>query len=223
MDVQPHEEDAPRLLPGGSAGTAILLSVSALTGRTVDATSHEESHLYSLVRSSPLILGPLLCLLMLLGCSNGDKSALSHSELSPTASGAIGSVIEEGVCPVTQPNGLTYPGQRPSPGSHGNGKLWTILWPEGRVIFTDGGPGGIEPDGSLTMKWGWWRSVAGHLEIDGRKSDGSPGVLRATITKGYGETGFQATYLTFSSTGCWEVTARVGSESLSFVTEVVRR
>jgi hypothetical protein len=125
-------------------------------------------------------------------------------------------------CPVTAPNGSTPPGEQPSPDLHGNGRIWTGLWPEGRVVFKPGGPGHILPDGSLEMKWWWWRGVMGQLTIEGRRLDAPAPPLRAEIPEGYGATGFQASGLIFPSQGCWEVTGRVGEASLTFVTLVVR-
>ena len=122
-------------------------------------------------------------------------------------------------CPVTAPNGATPSGEATSPDRLGNGALWTTLWPGGKVIFEPGGPGSIEPDGSLAMKWPWWRGVAGRLEIEGGRLD-APSTLRAFIPEGYGNSGFQASALIFSGPGCWEVTARIGDRSLTFVTTV---
>ena len=126
-------------------------------------------------------------------------------------------------CPVTAPNGSTPPGEQPSPNLHGNGQIWTVLWPEGRVVFEPGGPGQILPDGSLDMKWGWWRGVTGQLTIEGRRLDASAPPLRADIPEGYGAAGFQASGLIFPSPGCWEVTGRVGEAKLTFVTLVVKK
>lgn len=56
-------------------------------------------------------------------------------------------------CPVTVANGSAPPGERASPGYHGNGQLWTALWTEGTVVFRSGGPGSTGPDGALGMKW----------------------------------------------------------------------
>jgi hypothetical protein len=125
-------------------------------------------------------------------------------------------------CPVTVPNGSTPPGEQPSPDYHGNGQLWTGLWPEGKVIFEPGGPGTIYEDGSLGMKWPWWRGVEGRLTIEGRRLDAPAPLLRHTIPNGYGESGFQATGLIFPTEGCWEVTGKVGQAELTFVTLVVK-
>jgi hypothetical protein len=96
-----------------------------------------------------------------------------------------------------------------------------VLWPEGTVIFEPGGPGTIYEDGSLGMKWGWWRGVAGPLTIAGRRLDAAAPALRADIPEGYGDSGFQATGLIFPTAGCWEATGQVGQAELTFTTLVV--
>jgi hypothetical protein len=125
-------------------------------------------------------------------------------------------------CPVTTPNGSTPPGEQPSPDLHGNGQIWTGLWPEGKVVFKQDGPGHILPDGSLEMKWWWWRGINGQLTIEGRRLDAPAPPLQAEIPEGYGATGFQASGIIFSGEGCWEVTGRVGKAELTFVTLVVK-
>jgi hypothetical protein len=137
-------------------------------------------------------------------------------------------------CAVTLPNGsgppgvFTHHGPNDNAGSkpyksylYGNGKLWTTLSPNGTVEFRPGGPGSVDPDGSLDMKFPWWRGVRGKLTIEGRRLDGAAPPLRAHIPEGYGDTGFQSTALVFPTAGCWEVTGRVGDASLTFVTRVI--
>jgi hypothetical protein len=117
-------------------------------------------------------------------------------------------------CPVTLP---------PSDGArYGNGALQTGLWPEGKVIFKPGGPGGELADGALFMKFWWWRLHPGRLTFDGRRLDAPAPPLRADVPDGYGLTGFQSTALIFPAPGCWEVTGRLGEDSLTFVTLVVK-
>jgi hypothetical protein len=135
-------------------------------------------------------------------------------------------------CAVTVPNGSEPPGvfthhgpnDNPAKNSnlYGNGKLWTVLWPNGTVEFRPGGPGFMDSDGSLSMKFPWWRGVRGKLTIEGRRLDASAPPLRASIPEGYGDTGFQSTALIFPTEGCWEVTGKVGEVSLTFVTRVVK-
>jgi hypothetical protein len=127
-------------------------------------------------------------------------------------------------CPVTAPNGNTPPNEQPSNFNHGNGKIWTVLWPGGVVIFEKGGPGEIRSDGSLVMKFPWWRGegVVGALQIEGKRLDGEAPPLQAEIPQGYGDAGFQASGLGFPSEGCWQVTARAGEAELTIVTQVVK-
>jgi hypothetical protein len=80
----------------------------------------------------------------------------------------------------------------------------------------------MDSDGSLSMKFPWWRGVRGKLIIEGRRLDASAPPLRASIPEGYGDTGFQATALIFPTEGCWEVTGKVGETRLTFVTRVVK-
>ena len=123
------------------------------------------------------------------------------------------------ICPVTEPNGSLPPGETvESPEYLGNGELWTVLWPDGKVMMEQHNQ---ETDGSLSMKWGWVRAVTGALTIEGHRLDAEAKPLRADIPDGYGDTGFQVSALIFTTTGCWEVTGRVGESSLTFVTEVL--
>jgi hypothetical protein len=107
---------------------------------------------------------------------------------------------------------------------YGENGLWTVLWPDGVVVFEPNGPGEIRPDGSLAMKFPWWRAdwAAGNLTISGVRLDGPGQTLTAEIPDGYGLTGFQATAIVFPGEGCWEVTAQAGESRLRFVTQVRR-
>lgn len=138
------------------------------------------------------------------------------SNAAPQEPAAAGRAAEAGDCAVTAPSG-GHPN-----GNHGNAALATTLWLGGTVEFKPGGPGCVEPDGYLGMKWPWWRAEPGALKIEGRRLDGSTGPLRAHVPSSYGNTGFQPTGLLFSSPGCWEVTGSVGDASLTFVTRVVK-
>jgi hypothetical protein len=152
----------------------------------------------------------------------------ARAELSPSAT-AVASAVTQSVdatrastCATTLPNGETPPAERPSPGHHGNGQLWVSLWSDGVVVFQPGGSGFVLPDGSLQMKFPWWRGVAGPLTISGRRIDANAPPLGAYIPHGYGDSGFQATSLIFPTPGCWEVTGRAGEASLTFTVDVVK-
>jgi hypothetical protein len=97
--------------------------------------------------------------------------------------------------------------------------LATDLWPDGVIVFKPGGPGCVSSDGSLLMKWPWWRGVRGPLMVGGRDIAGTNVSVKAAILP-HGETGFQPSALVFPGAGCWEVTGRVAEVSLTFVVRV---
>ena len=161
---------------------AIFLLLAVLTGCNGTARVNNEPILLTPAASPPIM---------------ATNTPVALSPKSDT-----GTVSE---CPVTVANGNTPPGERQSAFHHGNGALWTGLWPEGKVVFQPGGSGFIYPDGSLSMKFPWWRGVVGELTIDGRRLDAPAPPLRASIPDGYFGT-FQASSLIFPTEGCWEVT-----------------
>jgi hypothetical protein len=116
-------------------------------------------------------------------------------------------------CPVTLPDR--------GPGSTiGNSSLTTGAWPH-NVVVADARF--IQPDGSVRMKFPWWRGTRGELKIGGRRIDAKAPPLRVEIAEGYGLTGLQPTYLIFPTGGCWRISARVGTApALTFVTLVVK-
>ncbi len=150
------------------------------------------------------VAGSLLCVLT--GCAAAPGSSQVHGS----------SQAHSLHCTVTTPNGNQAPGvvTRPAPELHGNGRLWTVLPLDGKLLLTR------EKDGSIREKFPWWRGVRGRLTISGRRLDGPAGPLRADVPDGYGETGFQATAIFFPSEGCWEITGRVADAQLTFVLEV---
>ena len=127
-------------------------------------------------------------------------------------------------CVVTVPNGIAA-GDELDPSSYGNRQVSVGpfgLWSNGTVVFKPGGAGFVTRDGSLGMKFGWRRGVSGRLRIDGRRLDDTAPPLRGEVPTGYGDRGFQATYVIFPTPGCLEVTGRVGEASVTFVTRVVK-
>jgi hypothetical protein len=124
-------------------------------------------------------------------------------------------------CVVTAPNGIHAGNEPIATTSYGTRHLSTLLWPDGTVVFKPAGSGFRTSDGSLGMKFPWWRGdgVRGHLRIEGRRLDGDAPPLRSEFTD-YGDRGFQATYVIFPTPGCWEVTGRAGDASITFVTSV---
>lgn len=103
--------------------------------------------------------------------------------------------------------------------NHGNGSLWTVLPAFGVIVARSHE---VHGDGSIGLKFGWWRAVPGELTISGRRLDRTGPPLQSGIPDGYGPTGFQATGIRFPSEGCWEVTGRIGAAELTFVVVVVR-
>jgi hypothetical protein len=153
----------------------------------------------------------LLLLLAAVGCSHSGSPA--EEEEASAAASATGQE-----CPVTKPNGKAPPGEAASPRHHGSGRLWTILYYPTLVATGRN----IQPDGSIEEKFPWWRGVQGELTIQGERIDAKASPVRADIPPGYGEIGFQATSIIFSSEGCWRVTGTVAGESLTFVIFVRR-
>ena len=128
-------------------------------------------------------------------------------------------------CEITKPNDIAAGVEEPSRGSYGNHEVSVGpfgLWPEGTIVFKPGGAGFVTRNGSLGMKFGWMRGVSGELKITGRRLDADAPPLRSEVPGGYGDRGFQATYLIFPTPGCWEVTGHVGDSSVTFVTKVVK-
>jgi hypothetical protein len=144
---------------------------------------------------------------------------LATFEVQPKTSTVQPQPTAAPACLVTAPNGNTPPDEQPAPEYYGNGALFTVLWPDGNILM---GPHNIEPDGSLSMKFVWWRGVKGQLLIEGRRLDADAPPLRASIPGGYGNSGVQASALIFPTEGCWQVTGRVGDAALSFITRVTK-
>jgi hypothetical protein len=103
--------------------------------------------------------------------------------------------------------------------NNGNGRLWTATWPH-NVLIASGSY--VLRDGSVGMKWPWWRGMRGRLVITGRRLDAVAPPLAADVPSGYGRTGFQPSGIGFPTEGCWEVTGRVGEVELTFVTLVLK-
>jgi hypothetical protein len=169
--------------------------------------------------------------------TNNIRATMPPSSLN-TALPSPAPLLQDAIasCKIVRPN-------TPSPSDgfsnslvYGNadGTLFTIPMSDGRIIFRPNGSGSIEPDGSLAIKWPWYRNnIKGQVVVEGRRLDASAPPLRAvmgcchdrdTAVPGccYGDTGFIAGALIFPTEGCWEVTGRVGNHSLTFVTLVIK-
>ena len=133
--------------------------------------------------------------------------------------GAANEASEPAECPVTVGNGRTPKGASPSPERYSNSKLSVVLWSEGTVRVKE-----TDANGSIDMKFPWWRVARGRLRISGHRLDASAAPLHAHVPRGYGPTGFQSTSIHFTTEGCWRVTGRVGKKAkLTFVTRVVKQ
>jgi hypothetical protein len=90
-------------------------------------------------------------------------------------------------------------------------------------VFWPGGAGFVAvSDGALGMKFGWDRKRHGRLSIKGRRLDGPAKPLRAFVPEMPSDIGFQSSNLIFPATGCWEVTAELGGDTLTFVVLVMK-
>jgi len=170
------------------------------------------------------LAGLIAVLLAVMACRSDVTSPASSGRLTPLATAAEptgtapAAASTTDACPVTLGNANTPPGEGQSATNFGNGRLWTVLWPEG-VVYVP--PDGVEPDGSLGMKFPWWRGpdVSGALTITGHEiTRALP--IRTDVPDGYGDTGFQATGIQFPAEGCYTVTARAADAELTFVTLV---
>jgi hypothetical protein len=159
----------------------------------------------------------------LAGCSRGSES--NAAEKPPAQSSSTVTETRTATCPVTLPNGESPPGEKPSETHHGNGRLWTVLSPQGTILARKED---VRPDGSIEIKFPWWAAgVYGDLTIRGRRLDATAPPIRATINPGWPETGFSgdafwASFIIFPTEGCWEVTGTVEASRLTFVALVVK-
>ena len=166
------------------------------------------------MRATLLRIGPILTIVLATTSAGETREGYlpTQNEQSQTAQ----------PCNVTEPNNVIADGGEPNRGSFGNSKLSLGpfgLWKDGTVVFRPGGAGFVTPEGWLGMKFGWQRSVRGRVTVTGRRVDGPAPPLRAESGTRR-DTGFQATYLIFTTPGCWEVTGSVGDASLTFITRV---
>jgi hypothetical protein len=134
-------------------------------------------------------------------------------------SALLGSCSSPSSCPVTEPEWVLPPKDSAvgSPPTYGyyfvneDRSIWASAWwynlDENYLIPGEG------------LKNGWFRPAGEMLEITGRRLDGDAPEFEASVPCCY-PTRFQATGLTFPTTGCWEVTAHAGESMLTFVVEV---
>jgi hypothetical protein len=148
-------------------------------------------------------------------------AALLGAMALDTASGA------QPACKVTVASARTRPPSSvPRSFEYGNGTIAVSLNPSNGRLVAGRLPGGgsmatINDDGSIDAKVGWWRAGGGRIRITGRRLDAHAAPLKAHIPGGYGG-GFQATGLTYATTGCWRVTGRYGRAQLTFTVLVTK-
>jgi hypothetical protein len=128
-------------------------------------------------------------------------------DAAPTASAARSS------CRVTRPN------NRHLPGLFGNQRLATAAY---RTIQAT--PRTLMPNGWIGEKFPWrGYGVSGELKVTGHRLDGRARPLQADIQPGGAPDApeFWAVAIMFPTVGCWRITGRVGSASLTLVVRVV--
>jgi hypothetical protein len=173
----------------------------------------------------PWLAASLLLGVILVGC-DAVRPAPTRSDPSSTTAPASAKLrlADAARCPVT--HGRAGPPDVPAEAffgwssSYGNGKLWVGgLWPDGVILA---GRAFVEADGSIGMKFGWWRGVTGDLKVSGERLDAEGPPTRSSVPDGYGKSGFQASGINFPTEGCWEVTGEVSGTTLTFVTFVIK-
>ena len=117
-------------------------------------------------------------------------------------------------CPVTLPNGNTPPGELRNTGHHGNGILWTTFTPGGRMVSES------LRDGSRRIVFRWWRNIGGDLTVTAQRLDAPAPSVHGRIESTRGAP-FEASVINFPTSGCWEIAAWIGNNSLRFVVELV--
>ncbi len=187
-------------------------------------------------------IGAVLVALALVGCGSPVPSAVAPTPTlrsAPSSTPVAPSSPLPTSVPIPSPNASFATAQgcprtigHPAPASipadaffgwgssYGNGLLWVGgLWPDGII---EGDPRFVDDQGRVGMKFGWWRTVPGKLAITGYRTDATAPAAIGDVPDGYGDTGFQASGVTFPTEGCWNITGTVGTASLTFTTFVVK-
>ena len=155
-----------------------------------------------------------------IACLACASSALALVHASALRAGSTSAAAQTMPCRVTIPP--KDPASNPAGPSfnHGNNVIRVSLYRRNGKLIAGRLPGGgkmatINPDGSIDAKFGWWRVGRAKIRISGRRLDAAAPPLRAHVPDGYGP-GFQATGLTFPTTGCWKVTGKYLKSQISF-------
>jgi len=154
--------------------------------------------------------------------------AAAAAALLGTVPDRSGAQRQAQACPVTVVGPRTRPpASVPRSFNYGNASVAVALYPPDGHLVAGRLPGGgrratIDADGSIGAKYGWWRDGDdARLKISGHRLDAAAKPLIADVPNGYG-IGFQATGLTFPTTGCWRVTGTFKSARLSFIVRVTK-
>ena len=153
------------------------------------------------------------------GCAT-SAFALALANADSLRAGHTTAAAQSITCRVTIPPTNGAPNPAGPSFNYGNSTIRVSLYRRNGKLIAGRLPGGgkmatINPDGSIDAKFGWWRAGSGKIRISGRRLDASAPPLRAHVPDGYGR-GFQATGLTFPTTGCWRVTGRYLKSQISF-------
>ena len=153
-------------------------------------------------------------------------AALCGSIVAVVAASPVPAKSPTSSCAVTDVRGRQPPDPATPSFNFGNTVIRVALVPKnGRLVAGRLAGGGeratINEDGSIDAKFGWWRAGSGKIRISGKRLDASAPRLRAHVPSGYGR-GFQATGLTFPTTGCWRITGRYAGASLTFTVLVAK-
>jgi hypothetical protein len=104
---------------------------------------------------------------ILAGCSGGSDATHVQSptpQAGPAGPNADAVAQVRGTCPLTPPNERTPPDNAAGM-NHGNGAIWTAMWPH-NVVIAD--PSYVAADGSVGMKWPWYRGCEASLRSPAR-------------------------------------------------------
>jgi hypothetical protein len=116
--------------------------------------------------------------LLAIGCSGDDAAGKTTARKSGAP------------CPVTLPNNKPVPTVDAGV-NHGNGSVWVSLSDGGKVVVPQKD---VNPDGSIDVKFAWWRGIEGQLSIEGRKLGASSRPPHVRIPEGYGPRGIPSNY-----------------------------
>ena len=155
------------------------------------------------------------CAAALLAACTSDQ----HARPATSSSTAAGCVITTARTGSTPPSIIHPAGPQPVPwitSFVGNQVLWVGL-PTNSTLHPD-----TPTAHPMTVKFPWWRLKAGQLTITGQRLDGPSAGFSASAPGGYGDSGFQASGLSFPAEGCWTITGSVHGESLSITLRVTR-